>query len=72
MFDPSVMGTLVLGLERQRRQQELDAMEPSARPVSVTDRRSASSIALPIARMLRVTADRLDPKPSSPAVSPAR
>jgi len=71
MFDPGAMGTLVLGLARQRRQQER-AMESPSRPVPAPGRRSGLSIALAIARVLRVTADRLDPKPTSAAASAAR
>jgi hypothetical protein len=72
MFDPGAMGTLVLGLDRQRRQRELGAMESPSRPVPAPGRRSGLSIALALARVLRVMADRLDPKPTSTAVSAAR
>ena len=60
MFDPSVMGTLLVGLDNVRRRTEAEASYPISEPLTA-GARPTSSVRAALARRLRVAADWLQP-----------
>lgn len=60
MLDPGALGTLVIGLERVRREQE-SVDSPTRRPARSARTRSASRV---VAGWLRGLADIIEPRPA--------
>jgi len=60
MFDPGVMGTLLVGLDNVRRRTEADASYPTSEPLAARAQ-PTRSVRAGLARRLRVAADRLQP-----------